>query len=82
MRLEGKRWSVALRAYTFPLNWLNVTEKNNVVTLLAFDLDGIEEDRTTLKLSVGRYRTPKQIIGEVNRLFRAAGVHTTVKVKL
>lgn len=80
LRLQGKQWSIALRAYSFPFNWKNVTTTNNSITFYSYGENDEVTDTKILRLRKARYRSPMQIVNEINRLYRKEGVQEKVRL--
>ena len=80
LRLQGKQWSIGLRAYSFPFNWQNVTPANNEITLYTYGENDAVTEEKQLTLKTGRYRSPTQIVNEINRLCRREGVQEKVRL--
>ena len=80
LRLQGKQWSIALRAYSFPFNWRNITNVNNAIAFYEYGENDAVVVTKILHLKRGRYRSPTQLAAEINRLYRKEGLQEKVRL--
>lgn len=80
--LEGEKWSIGLKSYTFPFNWHNITDKRNRIKLTLYNGEAVkgQGEEKILRVTPARYRSPKQLCKEINKQIRQEGAKDRIRL--